>query len=141
MQAAEISPTPLGLAIKHIVRTLSPLAGVDDNAWSGERANREIGQWLEMGYDLKLVRSLGIGPDGVHVLWVLCKRAEGTKGPSEVMHITRRMTGMGSPGTVTGFQADALLAGFVAEGWEVSFIETLGLDPTGGVAMFWLLTR
>jgi hypothetical protein len=138
---ATLTPTrDSGYSVKHIVRTLAAF-GDGVAVWSGAQADAEIGRWLQDGYDLLAVRSLGYGPEGVNVLWVLRRLDVDEEGHSEAKHITRRLSPGGGPDSLTGFQADALLDAYVAQGYTLRFPEPLGLDPSGGIPFLWVLVR
>lgn len=138
---ATLTPTgDSGFSVKHIVRTLASF-GDGVAVWSGAQADAEIGRWLQAGYDLLAVRSLGYGPEGVNVLWVLRRLDVGEEGHSEAKHITRRLSAGGGADSVTGFQADALLDAYIAQGFQLKFPEPLGLDPSGGIPFMWVLVR
>jgi hypothetical protein len=134
------SSVDIGYSVKHLVRTLAAF-GDGIGVWSGAQADAEIGKYLEAGYDLLTVRSLGYGPEGVNVLWVLRRLGVDKEGFSQAKHITRRLSGAGGPDSLTGFQADALLDAYITQGYTLITAEPLGFDPQGGIPFLWVLVR
>jgi hypothetical protein len=125
--------------IYHIRRTLSRANDPASGMWTGPKADEALSEMLKKGWGINDFQVLGINPDGVLVLWVLTRSEEGA-GFKEAKHIVRTLSGGGQLGTVTGFQADAVLSGHLSDGWELAFVRNIGFD-TNGLNMAWVLVR
>jgi len=125
--------------IYHIRRTLARASNPAAGAWTGPDADEGIGKMLKEGWGVKDFQILGINPEGVLALWILTRSEEGA-GLSEAKHIVRTLSGGGQLGTVTGFQADAVLSGYLSDGWRLEFVRNIGFD-TNGINMAWMLVR
>jgi len=64
-------------------------------------------------------------------------------GKVRVHHIVRTVTATPDPenaNQVTGVQADEYVSSFVARGWSLHSVVSLGMSPEG-VSVLWVLTR
>lgn len=60
--------------IHHVVRKVG-VSAMEDGTITGEQADAYLRGWLQNGYRLAFVQSLGIEPNGVNILYILIKDA------------------------------------------------------------------
>lgn len=130
------------IQIRHVTRTLVGFGQGDGQAFLDPHQAREtLGKYLSAGYDLVAVEHLGIEANGHMILWGfgLPNDPKDAKGVSDIWHIVRTI-GSGAEGAITGFQADAFISSYLADGYEVFKVKQLGLTPSG-INMLWVLVR
>jgi hypothetical protein len=128
--------------VYHITRTLGPFTD-GDAVWSSEKATEKLMEKFAEGYDLIDVETMGAWPQGgVYVLWLMGKPIGVPRKVSEIHHVVRTVSGLGSQGSITGFQADGYITSYINDGWRLfrDRVIPLGLSPAG-VTLFWVLVR
>lgn len=130
--------------VYHIVRTLAEYGqGWQSSIVSVADADEKLSEMLLEGWELIHVQPLGYGQDGIDMMWVMGKFAEGKveRFPyGEIHHITRRLGGGGIHG-ITGTAANALISGYLQSGWDLALVEALDKASGGVVNVMWTLIR
>lgn len=132
--------------VYHIVRSLDEMGmGWQSSKVSVADADERLSEMLSEGWELIHAQPLGYSQDGIDVLWVMGKFAEGKieRFPyREVHHITRRLGGMGDDGRgISGTQANALISGYLQSGWDLALVEGLDKSAGGAVNIMWIFVR
>jgi hypothetical protein len=139
-KAAETGlPASHVIEVHHTVRTLAAIAQPGTDKVSGAEADALVTARFREGWGLMDFQTLGLTQQGISVLWVFGRSKKGA-GLTEAKHVSRSVSSFGAGPTVTGFQADAYLAGYLADGWRLAFVRNAGYTPEG-LNMVWLLVR
>lgn len=130
--------------VYHVVRTLAEYGlGWQSSIVSVADADEKLSEMLLAGWELIHIQPLGYGQDGIDMMWVMGKFAEGKveRYPyGEIHHITRRLGGGGIHG-ITGTAANALISGYLQSGWDLALVEALDKASGGVVNVMWTLVR
>lgn len=129
--------------IRHMKRTLSPGGGSwDEEVVRNDYVDDKISEYLQEGWGLIHIQHLGVTAEGIEMLWVMGKPAEGVDFPfNEIYHIVQNVGGVGPDNRgLTGFQADALINSYLAEGWELAYTKAIA-SSSAGINMMWVLVR
>jgi hypothetical protein len=134
--------------VHHTIRALAEHGSGDwfNSIVSVEDADDNLSTMMSEGWSLLKTQSLGYGPDGIEMLWVFGRFAEEPEVREwpyrEIHHITRRVGGLGDDGRgISGLAANALINGYLSEGWDLAHAEGLDKSQGGAVNMMWILVR
>lgn len=134
--------------VHHTIRALAEMGSGDwfQSIVSVEEADDNLSTMMSEGWSLLKTQSLGYGPDGIEMLWVFGRFAEEQEVREwpyrEIHHITRRVGGMGDDGRgISGIDANAMIRGYLDEGWDLAHVEGLDKSQGGAVNMMWILVR
>jgi hypothetical protein len=129
--------------VRHMVRTLSSNGGNwDEKVVRADYADDKISEYLQEGWGLIQIQHLGVTAEGIDMLWIMGKPVDGVEFPfDEIYHIVQNVGGVGPDNRgLTGFQADALINSYLAEGWELAYVKAIA-SSAAGINMMWVLVR
>lgn len=129
--------------IRHMKRTLHESGGEWDQEVVNRRAaDEKIGEFLQAGWALVHVEAMGVTAEGIEMLWIMGKPAEGIEFPfQEIYHNVKNVGGIGADGHgLSGLHADALINSYLAEGWELAYTKVVATSAAG-INIMWVLVR
>ena len=147
VKAGELPNIFVGLEeIYHVVRSVDEMGmGWQSSKVSVADVDENLGKMLSEGWELIHSQPLGFSQDGIDILWVLGRFAEGKveRYPyHEIHHVVRRLGGLGEDGRgISGTAANALISGYLQSGWDLALVEALDKAAGGAVNMMWILIR